>query len=71
MFNKKESAMADKNPIEAALAAAVHQAEYEVGQANAAPASAGRLDRIAEADVALLKAGQAYDDCLSGRAYKR
>ena len=63
--------MADKNPIEAALAAAVHQAEYAVGMANAAPAGAGRLDRIAKADADLLKAGQAFDDCVSGRAYKR
>jgi len=63
--------MADKNPIEAALAAAVHQAEYAVGQANAAPAGAGRLDRIAKADAGLLAAEDAYEQCLSGRGYKR
>ena len=63
--------MADKNPIEAALAAAIHQAEYEAGKANAAPASAGRLDRIGKADADLLKAGQAFDDCLAGRGYER
>ena len=34
--------MADKNPIEAALAASIHQAEYETGKANAAPAGAGK-----------------------------
>jgi hypothetical protein len=71
MFYRKESAMADKNPIEERLAAAVHQAEYAVGQANAAPASAGRLNRIAKADADLLKAGQAYDNCLAGRGYER
>jgi hypothetical protein len=63
--------MADKNPIEADLAQAIHKAEYAVAQANAAPASAGRLDRIAKADADLLKAGQAFDDCVSARAYKR
>ena len=43
--------MADKNPIDSALAASIHQAEYETGKANAAPAGAGRLDRIAKADA--------------------
>ena len=28
--------MADKNPIDSALAASIHQAEYETGKANAA-----------------------------------
>jgi hypothetical protein len=63
--------MADRNPIEAALAGAVHQAEYDVGKANAAPAGANRVERIAKADADLLKAGDAYDECLSGRGYKR
>ena len=27
--------MADKNPIDSALAASIHQAEYETGKANA------------------------------------
>ena len=63
--------MADKNPIEAALAVRVHVAEDEVGKANAAPAGPGRIDRILKADAELSKAEQAYDDCLSGRGYKR
>ena len=63
--------MGDRDPIEAALAVKVHQAEYEVGKANAAPAGAGRIDRILKADAELSKAEQAYDDCLSGRGYKR
>lgn len=63
--------MADKNRIEAALAASVHAAEYAVGQANAAPASANRIERIAKADADLLKAAQAWEDCASGRGYQR
>lgn len=63
--------MGDRDPIEAALAVKVHQAEYEVGKANAAPAGAGQIDRILKADAELSKAEQAYDDCLSGRGYKR
>jgi hypothetical protein len=61
--------MADKNVREAKLANAVHEAEYAVGQANAAPAGVGRLDRIAKADADLIAAEDAYEQCLSGRGY--
>jgi hypothetical protein len=61
--------MADRNPIEANLAAAVHQAEYEYGKANAAPAGPNRIERIEKAALDLLKAESEYQNCLDGRAY--
>jgi hypothetical protein len=60
--------MADKRPYEESLAVAVHRAEYEYGKANAAPASADRIANINRASLALDKAQQAYDHCLSGQA---
>ena len=61
--------MADKNPIEADLAAKVHRAECDFGQANAAPAGANRIDKINATAEALRKAEEAYDRCLAGVAY--
>jgi hypothetical protein len=60
--------MADKNRYEENLAQAVHDAEQEVARANAAPAGAGRIEQINRADLALIKAQQTLDHCLSGQA---
>jgi hypothetical protein len=60
--------MADKNPHEQALDVEVHKAEQEVARANAAPAGAGRIANINRADLALIKAQQNLDHCLSGQA---
>jgi hypothetical protein len=70
MFYRRESAMADRNPIEEKLAQKIHAAEYSVAQANAAPAGANRIERIQKAYDALDSAEQSYDDCLSCRAYQ-
>ena len=61
--------MADKNSYEAKLAEAVHKAERAYGEANAAPASTTRIDRINKTADALTKAEAAYQHCLDGRAY--
>ena len=61
--------MADKNLREANLANAVHEAKYQLGEALAQPAGAGRLDKIAKADTEVIKAQAAYQDCLDGRGY--
>ncbi len=60
--------MADPNPHEAALARAVHEAEFEVAEANAQPSGPQRIERINRADIELIKAGQRLDHYLSGQA---
>ena len=60
--------MVDKNSYETRLAQAVHDAEQGVARANAAPAGAGRIENINRADLALIKAQQNLDHCLSGQA---
>jgi len=61
--------MADKNPIEAGLAQVVHECEAKLAKAYDQPAGPNRNDRILKACDALDAAEQAYDDCVSGRAY--
>jgi hypothetical protein len=60
--------MADKNSYESQLAEAVHAAERECARANAAPAGAGRIERIVKADRDLVELQQRSDFCLSGQA---
>ena len=69
MFYRKESAVADKNTREANLANATNEAEYHLAQALDAPAGPGRIERLVKAYDAADAAAQAYDDCISGRAY--
>ena len=61
--------MADRNSIETKLAEAVHSAEYDVARAYDQPAGPNRIDRLVKAIDKLDAAEQAYDDCISGRAY--
>ena len=61
--------MADKNPIEAGLAVAVHKAEYDYGKALAAPAGPNRIETINAAADALGRAEADYQRCLDGRGY--
>ena len=58
----------DKNSYEAQLADAIHACEREVARANAAPAGAGRIERILKADRDLLDLQQRSDFCLSGQS---
>jgi hypothetical protein len=60
--------MADPNPRDEDLALAVHRAEHEVRKAHAAPAGAGRVDRINRAELAHSKALQRHEHHLSGQA---
>jgi hypothetical protein len=60
--------MADPNPRADDLAVAVHAAEHEVRKAHAAPAGAGRIDRINAAELAHSKALQRHSHHLSGQA---
>jgi hypothetical protein len=58
-----------KTPYLDKLANEVQAAEQAYGEANAAPASAGRIERINKAALALTKAETKYQHCLDGRAY--
>lgn len=65
---KEHNPMADKDTYQAALAAAVHEAERAYGETLAAPASATRIEKINRACAALDQAQQRYDHCLSEQA---
>jgi hypothetical protein len=60
--------MADVNPHEEDLAAAIHQAERAVVKANAAPAGPDRIKTILRADKKLVDLNQELDHLLSGQS---